>query len=234
MPDVNTPIALNGWAQPHDGLRALLPTDAWHVPYSDDATIEALWHKLAGQNPGLVVGWSLGGQLAARAVMDGVLRPRKLVLIAAPWCYVATPDYPHGMGPSTYELFLDNYATQPDRTARRFAGLIAHGDSEAARIQAEQASHLSTMTDNARWLPWLKELGQWQPDAQAAKLLPPTLIIHGHNDGVVPFAQSDEWMRHLPHARLLALPDVGHAPHLHNEARIQRAIADFTREAAHG
>jgi pimeloyl-[acyl-carrier protein] methyl ester esterase len=218
-------LALNGWAQPHDGLQHVAPAGTQHVAYSDYASMETLWQQLAHTDAELLIGWSLGGQLAARAVMDGVVRPKALVLIAAPWQFVANDRYPQGMGASTYAMFVENYANQPARTARRFSALVAQGDSRAADIEAEQTVHLAVMEDNDRWLYWLKLLGEWEPSREAVQLLPPTLLIHGRGDGIVPFAQSALWQRYLPQAELLALPDAGHAPQLHAPAQVRAAIA---------
>ena len=40
----------------------------------------------------------------------------------------------------------------------------------------------------------------------------PTLLMWGENDGMIPFANSADYLRALPHARLAALPGIGHIP----------------------
>ncbi len=219
----------NGWAQPADGLQALA-ADSRSIDYAAHATPEALWRALPSEAPDMLIGWSLGGQLAVRAVLEAGIRPRALVLIGTPWRFVSGPDWPHGMGRSTYELFVQNYTTQPERTARRFAHLVAQGDARAAEILQEQSAHLAEMADHARWLPWLRALDAWSPPARPD--LPPTLLVQGANDGIVPPAQAAQWREALPQAEVMQWEGCGHAPHLHNPARL-RAAVEHWRKSCH-
>jgi len=40
----------------------------------------------------------------------------------------------------------------------------------------------------------------------------PTLIMWGKMDGMIPFANSADYLRALPHGTLAALPGIGHLP----------------------
>lgn len=40
----------------------------------------------------------------------------------------------------------------------------------------------------------------------------PTLLMWGEKDGMIPFANSADYLRALPHATLAALPGIGHIP----------------------
>ena len=40
----------------------------------------------------------------------------------------------------------------------------------------------------------------------------PTLVMWGENDGMIPFANSADYLRALPNATLAALPGMGHIP----------------------
>lgn len=210
----------NGWAQPSDGLAEIAP-HARHIAYSDYAPKE-FWSHLPHESPDVLIGWSLGGQLAVRAVLEAGLCPRALVLLGTPWRFVAAPDWPQGMGRSTYDLFRENYATQPERTARRFAQLVAQGDTHSNRIAAEQATHWDTMSDRTRWLPWLDDLAAWMPGDVSA--LPPALIVHGAGDRIVASAQAAQWESRLMQSKLHLWDECGHAPHLHDAPRLRALI----------
>ncbi len=207
----------SGWGQPTDGLHGLFP-EARHIAYSEH-TPETWRDALPPETPDLILGWSLGGQMAVRAVLEMGVLPRALVLLGAPWRFVAAPEWPHGMGRATYELFRQNYATQPERTARRFAHLIAQGDAHAIRIANEQEAHFPVMADKTRWLPWLDALGAWAPEAVDA--LPPTLIVHGMRDGIVSAVQATQWEKNVMQSELHLWEECGHAPHLHDAERLR-------------
>ena len=44
------------------------------------------------------------------------------------------------------------------------------------------------------------------------RIAAPTLLMWGESDGMIPFANSADYLRALPHATLAALPGVGHLP----------------------
>jgi pimeloyl-ACP methyl ester carboxylesterase len=38
------------------------------------------------------------------------------------------------------------------------------------------------------------------------------LILWGEKDGMIPFSNAADYMRDIPHAKLVALPNLGHVP----------------------
>jgi pimeloyl-ACP methyl ester carboxylesterase len=128
------------------------------------------------------------------------------------------------MGPETFALFRASYAENPARTKDRFHALIAKGDADGKRIMTKLRHH-PDVENTARWLPWLDALASYSlADASLARS-PRTLIIHGMNDAIVPLAQSEILLAKLPRATLQRWEQTGHAPHLHDAARLRAAIA---------
>ena len=214
-----TTLLLSGWTQPTDAL-AHIARDAVLFDYSDYPTPETAIAELKKINPTHVVAWSMGGQLALRAMAAGVLSPKHLTLIAAPYRFVG----PDGMGDETFRLFRESYIADAARTKMRFHGLIAKGDAKQKQVMGMLGHHPHVL-DTSRWLPWLDALAGHVVDMSALASLPPTLIIHGMNDTIVPHTQSEHLAAHLPHTQLNRWADVGHAPHAHDAARMQAEIA---------
>lgn len=213
-------LTLSGWTQPSDALRSLAP-DAHVFDYSDYAGPEESFAGLAAfTDAEHVIGWSMGGQLALRAIAAGVLRPKRLTLIAAPYQFVSGEGFTGGMDPTTYQLFRDSYAKDPARTKQRFHALIAKGDADAKRI-ASLLGHHPQVDDIARWLPWLERLGADSLRGTDFSRVPPTLLVQGEGDHIVPFAQSQALLAALPHARLERWEATGHAPHLRDTQRLR-------------
>lgn len=220
-----TTLLLSGWAQPADAL-SHLAENAVLFDYSDYPSPDAAIDALSTLKPKHIIGWSLGGNLALRAIGAGALKPEHLTLIGAPMRFVGE----HGMGPETFHLFRESYASDPTRTKGRFHALIAKGDL-AARQVMELLGHHPKVEEISRWLPWLDDLGNHAISAEMLASVPPTLIIQGMNDAIVPYAQSELLARALPNAQLNRWEGVGHAPHLHDAARLRQEIAQH-REAA--
>lgn len=211
-------LVLSGWGQSPEGLSALIPgaTAFDYLALPDSAT--ALETLRGYGEYDAVVAWSLGGQLALRAVAAKVLRPRHLTLIAAPLRFVGAD----GMGSETFALFRASYAADPARTARRFHALLAKGDRHADQVMA--ALVLPPDPDQGRLLGWLDALGQFDGAVLELAHAPPTLIIHGMTDTIVPPAQAEAIARKLPRAELHRWAETAHAPHFSDPARLLAEI----------
>lgn len=214
-------LTLSGWTQPADALARALPGEYDVFDYSDYASPEASFEGLKKHfaHADSVIAWSMGGQLALRAIAAGALKPKQLTLLGVPWRFVGA----EGMGLRTFELFRDNYSADPARTKERFHALVAMGDAHHRRIKRE-LDHHPKVEDAARWLPWLDELGRHALSVTGFENIPPTLIIHGRGDAIVPHAQARKLYGMLPGATLSVWKDAGHAPHLHDTPRLIQEI----------
>lgn len=226
-------FTLSGWAQPADALAKIAP-GATSFDYSDyhdqDSAFGALAPLVAPAAPYAIVAWSLGAQLALMATLRGVIRPAHLTLIAPPLQFVADTRYPDAMGPGTFAQFRENYARDPARTKSRFHALVAKGDARAREVMAGLRHH-EAVEEVARWLPWLDALAAHSLLDEALHTLPPTLVVHGQADAIVPHRQSTRFASGAA-IQVESWPAVGHAPHVHDAPRLRAAIAKH--RAAHG
>lgn len=215
-------LILSGWTQPVDALQ-LLDADAHSFDYSDyehpEASFEGLSRYAQTEH---VIGWSMGGQLALRAIAAGVLRPKHLTLLGTPYQFLSA-GHIKGMDPLTFNQFRENYIANPGRTKTRFHGLVAKGDRDFARVMG-MLGHHPQVEHTVRWLPWLDALAAAQLTYLPLDHAPPTLIIHGMNDAIVPYTQAQLLADKLPHAAIELWPEVGHAPHAHDAARLRASI----------
>jgi pimeloyl-ACP methyl ester carboxylesterase len=222
-------LLLSGWTQPIDALRVIDPEgvpfdySAYPSPEASFAGLEQFKHTKS------VIAWSMGGQLALRAIAAGVLKPEHLTLIATPHQFVGKG----GMDPITFEQFRTNYATNAARTKTRFHGLVAKGDRDFNRV-LDMLGHHPEVENTARWLPWLDDLATSSLLPETLAHVPSTLIVHGAQDHIVPIAQGEWLAHHLPNVTFERWEEAGHAPHLHDSHRLKTAIAThrLTKEAA--
>jgi pimeloyl-ACP methyl ester carboxylesterase len=220
-------LCLAGWTQRHDALRAVAPEGAVHFSYHPCRTREEVLELLAphARRVTRAIGWSLGGWLLNQAVREGVLHLEQLVLIAPPLQFVSSEEFPHGMDPHVFTMFRDNYRADPERSAARFAHLIARGDARYRDI-LEHLTPPPHAVDADSWAPWLDALEAQRHADDSYDALPPTLLIHGARDGIIPLAQSEALAARIPGATLRVLPDAAHAPHLHDPRQVRAWIAE--------
>lgn len=227
MPQHIHTLCLSGWAQHHDALIHLCDNHkkTLHFSYAhlQDSTDALAMLALQAPVTQRIIGWSLGGALAMRALSEGHIRTQQLVLLAAPVQFVACTSFTHGMDQLTFSLFHQNYGQDSLRTAKRFSHLITKGDKHHAHITPSLAP-ADFSAQHEVWHRWLDELHQQHHTHHNFSHFPPTLIIHGEQDSIVSIEQSQWLAQAIPNATLMMLPDCGHAPHLHNSAAIIDAM----------
>lgn len=214
-------VTLAGWGQPYDALNHLAP-DAIAIDYAHAANASEAMRMIAAEakDAERVIGWSLGGQLAVRAIAAKLLQPKQLVLIATPYQFVVD-----GIGRETFEKFFANYKTNPRRTLHKAWELLHYEDSQADYISDQLAEFDKDQVLAKDWLRWLSLLGEFSCEALDFTGFPPTLLVHGKRDVVVPCAQSERMAARIAGAQLELWDECGHAPHLHDAQRLKKLIA---------
>ncbi len=221
-------LTLSGWGQPHDALSVIM-ADAEHFDYTNYKTIEKALEGIAckAHLHDVIIGWSLGGQLAVRTILKGLIRPKKLILVAVPYQFVQTDESKIGMPRDKFEKFRSNYENNPARTLAKAWELIALNDKNSDKVRIAMGKKSKDQMLEKDWLHWLDMLDGFSFKNIDLSLLPPTLIIHGTHDNVVDFSQSYEFIKSIPQARHIIIEGAGHAPHFFDETLIQKHIMEF-------
>lgn len=221
-------LTLSGWGQSPNTLSDICPNGAnlHQCDYSDYADYEALSKALREENYDVVMGWSLGGHLALRLLGEGVIHSRSAVSLCAPHQFIRDDAQPYGMEPWLFDQFYENYVSDPERTAERFSGLIAKGDTRMKEVMRQMVPHTS-VNDAKQWSPWLKFLGESSLAAEHMQHVPRTLLIQGDEDTLVQPQQSEWLLKHLENAELFSIKGCAHAPSLHDTVAVRDAIKTF-------
>jgi pimeloyl-ACP methyl ester carboxylesterase len=219
---MNGTVTIAGWGQPHDALRMVAP-DAMHIDYASTAGIEQAFAVIAQQarEAHTVIGWSQGGQLAVRAIAQGLIAPERLVLIAAPFQFVENDSLKLGMNRDAFKQFRDSFQTNSRRALRKFSALVSYGDAR----RDEVAALLGEPNPDCDWLPWLDELSHFSAQSLDFSGFPPTMLLHGLRDVVVHPDQSRAYAERIPDAALELWPQAAHAPHLHDLERFKHWLS---------
>lgn len=220
-------FALSGWAQRAASLDAVLPENAVKVDYGDCTSVEQVFRRITGSGlaqPDVAVGWSLGGQLLVRATAAGVIAPKKLVLLGAPYQLVADKQFRKGKPKMVVAASRLALQANAGLMLREFqAEFLAQGDSNAAAIRAVAPQYLA-LGEGMHWLFWFDELAHFSCAGLDFGGFPPTHIIHGQRDAVIPYANAAAFAERIAAASLHALPECGHAPHWHDANFVKQVI----------
>ncbi|TVP89101.1 MAG: alpha/beta fold hydrolase [Pseudomonadaceae bacterium] len=174
--------------------------------------------------PGLLVGWSLGGMLALQLQRRFPERFPAVVTLASNACFVQRKDWLPAMPAATWKQFYADFCDQPEKTLKRFALLVSQGSEDARAL--------------ARALPWdqhnieqrlhlLALLGVLDNRAFLKRATAPVLHCLGAADALVP-ADAVEALRTLdPAARICQHPAAGHALALDQPDWVAAHIVEF-------
>jgi pimeloyl-[acyl-carrier protein] methyl ester esterase len=226
-------------------FRVIAPDLAGHgrsAAASDGCHLEGLATDIAALfrhldlSGALLAGWSLGAQVAVRALP--LIREclGGLVLICGTPRFTASADFPHGLS----KVEADGMGLKVRRsitralegfTARMFAPGELDDPSLAADIRALLASVAVPETDTA--LQALTALVETDLRGELASLDCPTFVISGERDVICPASASAFMAGVIPGCDYLELAGCGHAPFLTRSAAVNSALADF-RERVRG
>ncbi|QXE90673.1 alpha/beta fold hydrolase [Geomonas subterranea] len=207
-----------------------------HSPPAGSYTIEDYASDLAGffeelaLRDAVLVGWSMGVQVALQAFPALRTRLAGMVLVGGNARYSSCDDYPHGKAPVEVKgmglrLRRDHQKTMGDF----FKGMFAEGELDHTLYQ--RIVHEIVMggrsADREAVMQSLNILSTADLREQLPQVDRPVLVIHGEQDTVCTAAASTYLAQHLPMARLEIFEGCGHAPFMSRPERFNEVVREF-------
>ena len=155
-----------------------------------------------------IYGVSMGGGIAQEVAR---LAPERVISLILGCTLYWTPDKPRLPGWLREVLYrLPAPLVQALRGRKLVAGL--YGSAAPADLVAQDLARIDAdKHTRAGVLEQARAMSAYSPPADAANAITmPTLVLHGDEDGVVPYAYGVELAKALPDATLVTLPGAGH------------------------
>lgn len=195
-----------------------------------DQALTELLQNLQVQGPVRLVGYSMGGGVAAVFAARHPAQVSKLALIAP----VGYMDPPSGMEALLQVPILGEWLfamTGRSMLVGQFEAESRQGDYPADMVApfAEQwdfSGHREALLSSARYFPYATLESQYRQVGAAAT---PTLVLWGTADQSVPFAGAARLQADVPQARLIAVSDGNHNILLNRADLVNTALIDFFR-----
>lgn len=213
-------VGFSGWGQKYDSLSSLYP-NMYNINYSKYGDIDLLSQAIYNLQCDILIGWSLGGQLAIRSVIDKVISPRLLVLISSPFQFIKDFHNFSGIEQNIFDQFKRNYLNDPLKTVQRSSLAIAKNDRYEEEV-LRKILPVDEVSENLYY--WLQELERFSCSNVDFNNFPETIIVHGTGDIVIASEQAKIFEKHLPHSKLYLIDACGHAPHLHDSNMLVNII----------
>lgn len=139
----NKILLISGWGLGTEVLTALqtqlnqatLQVDVINIFDPRDAE-QLLQHIHLAAQYDVLMGWSLGGQLAtylANQLYQATGQAKPLITLASNPCFVQQADWPNAMPKAAFATFKQSYFEQPSACIKRFCYLITQGGSDSKK-----------------------------------------------------------------------------------------------------
>lgn len=218
-----------GWADAYP-----LPQPLSHKRERGVEMLNEIIEQLVAQfdEPLLLCGWSLGGQVAMRWGQLFPAQVRKLVLVASTPCFVERKDWRFGMAAETLQQFEGELERDHAATLRRFLALQLRGSENERELLQRLRERLFSRgePDPAALREGLEILRDTDLRRELASIGQPTLVIAGERDKLTPPEASCYLAQTMPNARLVNIKGAAHAPFLSHPQVFVEQIMDFLHE----
>lgn len=195
-----------------------------------DAIVDALSTHF--DEPLLVCGWSLGGQVALRWAEREPEKIRRLALVASTPCFVGRDGWECAMAAETLAQFAAALQQDYAMTLRRFLALQVRGSANERELLARLRESLFSRgePDMEALRIGLEILRDCDLRESLSQIAQPTLVIAGERDTLTPPQASRYVAEHLPCARLEVIEGAAHAPFLSHPERFVGSLKRFLSE----
>jgi pimeloyl-ACP methyl ester carboxylesterase len=199
-----------------------------------DVFLERMHDKItSGTLPTLLVGWSLGGMLALELITKSVqIQKNCILVIISSSSNFTNNDLRRIRSLNKLASHISQVIENPSVTALKnfYQDLVL--EYELFDVSGPELIHLLHNTKHLSFSGLLEALRYLEHSdlSVIAKLIQtPSVIIHGHNDMVIPCTHSEKLHALIPESRLVILPDSGHMiPFTHSDI-IANIIRDIQK-----
>jgi pimeloyl-[acyl-carrier protein] methyl ester esterase len=176
-----------------------------------------------------LLGWSLGGMVAARLAAARHPAVRRLVLVSSTPRFVRVEGWEHGLDPALVAEFAAELERDYRGLVRRFLSLQARGDDhQGDLLRTLRAAVFSRGEPDPRALrAGLGILVQADLRTEAGRIVVPTQVLVGQYDRLTPPQAGAWWAGQIPDASFAEIPGAGHAPFLSHPDAVASHLAAF-------
>ena len=197
-------------------------------------TLSAWVSELSTQLPEqtMLLGWSLGGQVAIRIALDHPSQIKRLILVSSTPKYVLDDSWQAGIPLADIMGFGEDMQRDTRATLLRFLTLQTRG-AGGQRVLLEslrETFFAAPMPAPQALSAGLDTLLHTDLRTDVATLTQPTLVIHGSLDKLTP-PSAGAWLAEaIPRAKYCLIDGAAHAPFLSHPQQVAEAILESVHD----
>lgn len=180
----------------------------------------------------VLVGWSMGAQIALQSLAQLSGRVAGMVLVSATPRFTASDEFPHALARNEASGMRLKVQRNTQRALDGFySRLFAEGELEMSSSGAEIKQLLLAIPppDTAAVLDALDALATADMRGLLAAISAPTLVVNGSQDRICLPQASLYLKEHIPGAGQTIFPGCGHAPFLTQSHQFNAELTRFSR-----
>jgi pimeloyl-[acyl-carrier protein] methyl ester esterase len=179
--------------------------------------------KEAGREKWVVVGWSMGGQIALELCDMFPDRVSKLLLICSTPRFTSQ-EFDHGYNMAVFRKFLKEIKSDNRKALDGFYSMMFPGDAKAGCYVRELTLHIPT---RETLLSSMEALASSDERRILAGIKVPTMVIAGEKDVICSPDASNYMADKINGAKAYIMKGAGHAPHISNCRELTDVIRPF-------
>jgi pimeloyl-ACP methyl ester carboxylesterase len=201
--------------------------------YSDARTVAVLGLTMdaLGVRHASLVGNSLGGKIAWNFAAENPARVDKLVLVSPDG--FASPGFEYDKAPDVPAMLrLLPYVLPTPMVRMTLAPAFANPSKLYPALVRRYRDMMLAPGVRRAMLARMAQVRLTPPEPALRRITAPTLLLWGERDAMIPVTNAADYLRTLPHARLVALPGLGHVPQEEAPAESLAPVKAFLEDEA--
>ncbi len=181
-----------------------------------------------------LVGWSMGGLVAAQMVLDNPGAMNRLILVASAPKFVRDESWPDGMEAELLDNFAGDLREDYRNTVKRFIAIQSMGSDNPREEQRVLRDRVFRHGDPqiAALEGGLKILHEADLRSQLAEIAIPMLLLTGEHDSLFRRKAAERAQLLNSNSKLVVIKGAGHAPFLSHEKEFLNELNSFLMETA--
>lgn len=180
----------------------------------------------------ILLGWSLGGQVAMRIALDRPSQIKRLILVSVTPKFVRDDNWQAGINLADIMNFGEEMQSDTRATLLRFLTLQTRGASAQKMLldTLRETFFAASLPAPQALSAGLEVLLHTDMRTGVARLTQPTLVIHGSLDKLTP-PSAGAWLADaIPNAKYCLIDGAAHAPFLSHAQQVAEAILAFVHD----
>ncbi len=212
---------------PGHGGASDIPQKNWFTHLTQEVQHHIDTHK----QPTILVGWSLGGQIALE-IHKNISGLAGLALVSTTPSFRQQQDWNHGCNDDIWQGFNQATTEQNPKLMQRFFQMMLHGDQlnrKELQIIARKAIDKTNPPTTQGLQSGLSLLSSLDLRHTLYDISLPTLVVHGAQDIIVPIQAGQYLEEQIPQAELHVFEDCGHAPFLTHHTAFNQLLEQWCK-----